>query len=228
MSWAAVGVAGIGVGGSLLAGMNKPKLKASSNLSPEQRGLLGPLSQFFSQNINAPPEHDMLMGLLSGHSDFLSSLSDNIMRKGILAPALYDFQQNGLPSINEHFAGLGGSLSSRRNATIGNAVTGIYRGAESAGASILPQLLNSAIGGLSSSANLGFLGAVEGSRFALQPTMGTQQAPAGMGWNILSDVLKGGATYAAAGGFGGGGNAPVNTGLNQQQWAALAGQQGMP
>ena len=65
----------------------------------------------------------------------------DIFQQNFLGPALQGFTQNTVPAINQQFAGIGGTLSSRRSKTIADAGATVQAQAQQQFGQFLPQIM---------------------------------------------------------------------------------------
>lgn len=207
------------------------QLESHSDLSQQQQNLLGPLAGFAGGQLNkTQPGYDQLLqSLLGSTSTQATDLAKQTWQKGFLDPIVNSYQQRIAPQINNQFAGIGGSLSSRRTKDLGDASSNLFAQASGQFGQMLPQIMNyplqqtlgqiQGLGGLQQQQWTPFQNA---SRFATTPTQQTQQAPAGPGWGLLGSAIK-------AGGFAAGaidGGSPIS-GWSPAYYNNIAGQGGI-
>lgn len=182
-----------------------------SNLSESQRNLLPGLGEFFGGQIGVEiPGIEELRAEVLGSLDGGEALAREIFEQGFLDPALRTFDRRIAPRINTAFAGIGGSLSSRRGVAQTEALTDIITSAQGDFTRMLPEILGFPARNAGASAQA--LSLIEQLRFlptnqvmnflGLNTQTVVNQSP-GVGFNILGDVLGAGATVGAAGLLGG-------------------------
>lgn len=192
----------------------QPELQARSNLSPQQQSLHSPLAGFLQQffggtgNGMTPEMQGLQKQLLSSGSDQSQQMAQDIFSKALLGPALRGYDQQIAPRINESFAKIGGTLSSRRNDLQARTLGDITTNATGQLAGMLPQIMSfplqqtlGQIQGLGALQQQQFTPYSEALKFALTGTQQSQTTPAGMGWGLLDSAIK--ATGFALGGLGG-------------------------
>lgn len=185
--------------------------KGISNLSESQRNLLPGLGEFFGGQIGVEvPGIQELQSQVLGSLGGGEALAREIFQQGFLDPALRTFDQQIAPRINTAFAGIGGSLSSRRGTAQTNALTDILTSAQGDFARMLPQILGfpaqnagASAQALSMIEQLRFLPTNQAMNFLGLNTQTVVNEAPGVGFNILGDVLGGAATLGAAGLTGG-------------------------
>ncbi len=184
-----------------------------NTLSESQRNLLPGLGEFFGGQLGVEVpgiselQRQVLGGLGGGEM-----LAREIFQQGFLDPALRTFDREIAPRIDLGFAGIGGSLSSRRGVSRANALEGIVSSAQGDFARMLPEILGFPARNAAQSAqalgaiqNLNFLPANQALGFLGTTTGQAINAAPGVGFNILGDVLGGAATIASSGVLGSGG-----------------------
>lgn len=145
--------------------------KPISVLSSQQETLLGPLASFFSGEVGRVPEGvDRIDKALTGNSAFVKNTSSHILNDALLRPALRSFEQYAKPAINESFARIGGTLSSRRNDAVARTLGDIYTNATGQVAALTPQLIAQEIAGIGQMETLRFLPSQQAFNFASTPT----------------------------------------------------------
>lgn len=202
----------------------QPGVESRSVLSGPQQGLLDPLASFARGGLSSgTPGYDQLLSqLLGANSDQARTMSERIFNEALLGPASRAYERDVAPRVAGDFAGIGGTLSSRRDETLTRGRTDVIKGAESSLASILPQIESfplqqtlaqiQGLGGLESTRYLPY---EEALKFAIPPTQQNVQTPGGVGWGLLGSALGIGG-FALGGGFGGhgGGGGGGSSGWN--------------
>jgi len=180
--------------------------RAQSTLSREQRNLLPGLGEFFGGQLGTeiPGISELQQQVLGGLGGG-PELAREIFQQGFLDPSLRTFDREIAPRIDLGFAGIGGSLSSRRGITRANVLGDILSSAQGDFARMLPEILGfparnaaqsaQALGGIES---LRFLPANQALGFLGTQTQGIVNQQPGFGFNLLSDLLGAGTTLATA------------------------------
>ncbi len=193
--------------GNLFAGGGPERLDV---LSKSQSRLLPQLGEFLSGQLGTEiPGISELQSTVLGGLGGGQELAREIFKGGFLDPALNTFDEEIGPRIDTGFAGIGGSLSSRRGVARERALTNITTQAQGQFTRMLPEILGfpaqnaltsaQALGGLEA---LKFIPAQQALGFINAGTgVGANRAP-GVGFNILGDLLGAGATAGTAGLFG--------------------------
>ncbi len=179
-----------------------------------QHALFQPLSSLFLSSISqAGPAFaatqaqlaDLQTQLGRDTTDEAKALSERIFMESLLDPALRSFEDDIRPGIESSFAGIGGSLSSRRGATLSDALTDVHLGAQAALASQLPEIhafpLQQTLGQIAGLTQIqqGQLAPIQQAlSFALAPTQAISQQPGGFGASLFGDLLGAGTTLGAA------------------------------
>ena len=182
------------------------KSTSQSSLSPEQRALLGPLSEFINSRLGQPVEgvDQLASQLLSSGSDQSKAMAERMFSEALLGPALTQFDRQVAPRISESFASVGGTLSSRRGSTLAQSLTDVTSNATGQLAGLLPQIQSfplqqtlAQIQGLSGIQALEYNPYQQALAFALQPTQQVAQQQAGQGWGILGSLIGAGGAIGA-------------------------------
>lgn len=197
--------------------------RGQSTLSQSQRNLLPGLGEFFGEQlgVEVPGISELqrqVLGSLGGGEE----LAREIFQQGFLDPSLRTFDREIAPRIDLGFAGIGGSLSSRRGVARADALEGIVSSAQSDFTRMLPEILGFPARNAAQSAqalgaiqNLSFLPANQALGFLGTSTQGLVNQPAGFGFNLLGDVLGAASTLGAAGILGGGGGSQLSSPVAQ-------------
>lgn len=197
-------------------------IQSTSNLSGTQQSLMGPLSNFASGQIGQPIQglDQLRSSLLGSGSQQSQQMAQSIFSKGLMTPAMQQFNQYTAPAIQSQFAGIGGSLSSRVAATKGQVLQGIQSNAQGQLAQMLPQIMNfplqqtlGQIQGLSGLTQTQWDPFNFASRFATAGTQNNQQVT-GPGWGLLGSVIGAAGFAAGAGGGSIGGVDPFGQSLS--------------
>lgn len=188
----------------------------------KQHALFGPLSALFlSQIQSAVPQladiSNQIQGLIpqltADTSAESKALSERIFEDALLQPSLAAFHRDIAPQIGESFAGIGGTLSSRRGQAFSDALSDLHTNAQASLAAQLPTIQNFPL--QQTLSQIGGLGALQGAtlaplsqalQFALTPTRSFNQTPPGVGFGLLGDLLGAGATLGGASILGKGSN----------------------
>ena len=184
---------------------------STSLVSGKQRSLFGPLRDFFlgaiqnAQGVSTDIQKqitDLLPQLTADTTDKSKQLAFDVFKRGLLNPAIDQFNRQVAPNINENFAKVGGALSSRRGSTIANSLTDITKGAESSLAQQLPQIFAfplqqtlAQISGLSQLQQTELAPINQALQFALSQTLQNAQS---QNSNLGSDLLGAGAKLGGA------------------------------
>lgn len=186
-----------------------PKTTSRSTLSGEQQSLLGPLAQYAYAGLGQTPAgfDQLSRQLLRSGSAQSQRMAQTIFSDALLGPSLRAYDQQIAPRINETFAGLGGTLSTRRSQQLATTLEGITSNAQAQLAGLLPQIEAfplqqtlaqiQGLGGLQTIKDNGYNNAL---RYALQPTQQAVQQQGGPGWGLLGSAL-GLASFGLAGGL---------------------------
>lgn len=213
-----------------------------------QRGLFQPLgSLFLSAITGAVPGYgatqtalESLLGQVQRDTTAESkALSERIFRESLLGPSLDMFRRETAPAIGAGFAGIGGTLSSRRGQAVSQALTDIQTGAQAALASQLPAIhafpLQQTLGQISGVTGIqgGLMAPIsQALQFALGQTVqpvqtqgdGLAGALGQLGGTVLGSAL-GGPTGGKIGGSTGGGKTGTGT-TNQSNGSYRYGRYG--
>lgn len=190
---------------------DEAELQSNSTLSRQQQSLLDPLAAFARTLLSDKnPQLDSLVNaLLRSGTNKAKKQSERIFEEALLGPSMRAYERDVAPRVSGAFAGIGGTLSSRRDQTLTQGRTDVIKNVQSSLASILPQIesfpLQQTLGQIQG------LGAIQSQRlapfqsalqFALQPTQTVNQSPPGPGWGLLSGLVQGTGTglgYALGG-----------------------------
>lgn len=183
-------------------------VKSTFTGAPQQQRLLKPLANLFLGSVDqAGAQYGGIQQLLaellpqlqrdtSGES---KALAERTFQEALLQPSLRAFNRDIAPGIREGFAGIGGTLSSRRGQAISRGLTDVHLGAQASLAQMLPQIQAfplqqtlSQIGGLGALQQSAMGPIQQALQFALSSTQNVQQEPPGMGWSLLGDLIGAG------------------------------------
>lgn len=173
--------------------------KGVSVLSPEQRGLLGPLAEFVKPLIGQVPSwlEPLEQTVLRVTQPEAQALSERMFREALYGPAMEVFERDVAPKLEGEFARFGGTLSSRRAQTLAQERTNVVRQAQSSLAGILPQVMSfplqqtlSQIQGMGGLSTLRYTPYQQALQFALSPTRSVDRAPPGPGWGLLGSAIE--------------------------------------
>lgn len=184
-------------------------LSSESNLDDFQHDLLWPLSQYAQTQLKTPNPNlaalqSQLMRSTSGEA---RSLAERTWREGFVDPVVSSFKSQMLPAINSSFSRIGGSLSSRRDKSIADALGNVTSQASGQFAQMLPQIQAfplqqtlAQIQGLGGLTDIGWAPFNYASRFATTGTRQAMQEPAGQGFGLVNSAI-GALGFGLGGGF---------------------------
>lgn len=181
------------------------KVVTPSTISGTQEGALARLIAQLENSSSDESRSALFERLLGATSVDTQETTERIFTDALLRPALREFDREIAPRISSGFAGIGGTLSSRRGDTMARALGDVYGNVQSSIANLLPTIQNqplqqalAQIEGFSAleSARLAPLGLL-GSLATAQTRTAAQQ-PAGPGWSLLNSALGAGGFAAGA------------------------------
>lgn len=169
-----------------------------TTLSPEQQRLLGPLADYISGELgsNDPNQQALLARLMGSTTAESKAMSERIFEEALLGPAMRAYNRDVAPAVKGDYAGIGGTLSSRRDLALTQGRTEVVNNATSALAGILPQIQSfpleqtlrqiQGLEGLQKQKYTPFQNAMQ---FALSPTRQNIDESAGPGWGVLQSFI---------------------------------------
>ncbi len=184
---------------------------SESGLDDFQHDLIYPLSQYAQRQLQSPNPaintlQQQLMRSTSGES---RALAERTWKEGFLDPVVSGFKNQMLPQINSSFSKIGGSLSSRRDKSIADALGNLTSQASGQFAQMLPQIQAfplqqtlAQIQGLGGLTDIGWAPFNYASKFATTPTRSAVQQQEGPGWGLLGSAITAGG-FLAGGPLGG-------------------------
>lgn len=184
---------------------------SESGLDDFQHDLLWPLSQFAQQRLTSPnPAIQTLQDqLMRSNSTEARSLAERTWREGFVDPVLNSFKSQILPSINSSYSRIGGTLSSRRDKSLADALGNLTAQASGQFAQMLPQIqafpLQQTLGqiqGLGGLSDITWAPFRNAAQFATANTRQATQQQAGPGWGLLGSAVTAAGAITGAGGFG--------------------------
>lgn len=173
-------------------------LQSRSVLQGPQQNLLQPLSDWIMGQLQPAGEGSVPLQdrLTADTSDQSKTLANKIFSDALLGPSMREYDQTVAPKIAGDFAGIGGTLSSRRDATLNYGRQNVEQSAQGQLAGLLPQIESFPL--QQTLAQIQGLGQLQTQRlqpfqlasaFATTPTQQTATQPQGSGWGILSSFL---------------------------------------
>lgn len=201
---------------------------SESGLDDYQHDLLWPLRNYAMNALSSPDPAiaQLKASLLKSGSAESKALAERTWREGFLDPVVNDFKSRALPAINSSFSRIGGSLSSRRDKTIADALGNVTSQASGQFSQMLPQImafpLQQTLGqiqGLGSLTETQWSPFRNASQFALSSTRQATQNQPGPFWGLANSAAQVGG-FALGGGFGSGSGGPSLPGYTTYNWSS--------